>query len=45
MIKQLVTTANAANVPIHINQKQFILKKSNQANFDEKFNFAENLNM
>ena len=45
IIKQLVTKAYAANVPIHINQKQLILKKSNQANFDEILNIPENLNM
>ena len=43
LIKQLTTTANVAKVPVHKNQKQLILKNSNQPNFDKKLIFLLHL--
>ena len=35
-MKLLTITANVAKVPVHKNQKQLILKNSNQPNLDKK---------
>ena len=39
-IKQLTTNTNNGKVPVHKNQKQFILKKTNQPSFEKKLKYS-----